>query len=125
MLGEAEGEPTPAMVRTRTVTPRSPRNQARRTRPAALTAPHLHAEEAEPGDGEHACVPDRRQRLLHLTQAGTTLETRLTSVQGRRFAAAYQEAGVDAVAGFQRVLRGLLDNSTVNQLTRHDQSAID
>ena len=68
---------------------------------------------------------DRRQRLLHLTQAGTALETRLTSVQGRRFAAAYREAGVDAVAGFQRVLQGLLDNSTVNQLTRHDQSAID
>ena len=42
---------------------------------------------------------DRRQRLLHLTQAGIALETRLTSVQGSRFAAAYREAGVDAVDG--------------------------
>ena len=68
---------------------------------------------------------DRRQRLLHLTQAGIALESKLTSVQGSRFAAAYREAGVDAVAGFQRVLQGLLDNSTVNELTQHDQSTIE
>ena len=68
---------------------------------------------------------DRRQRLLHLTQEGKALESKLTSVQGSRFAAAYREAGVDAVAGFQRVLQGLLDNSTVNELTQHDQSTIE
>ena len=67
---------------------------------------------------------DRRQRLLHLTEAGIKFETRLTSVQSQRFAAAYREAGVDAVAGFQRVLQGLLDNSTIDQLTQNDQSTI-
>jgi len=66
---------------------------------------------------------DRRQRLLYLTETGTALETRLTSLQGRRFAAAYREAGVDAVDGFQRVLRGLLDNDTINQIAQQDRSA--
>ena len=65
---------------------------------------------------------DRRQRLLHLTKAGSTLETRLTSVQGRRFAAAYREAGVDAVAGFQRVLQGLLDSNTIKQIAQQHRS---
>ena len=65
---------------------------------------------------------DGRQRLLHLTKDGSILETRLTSVQGRRFAAAYREAGADAVAGFQRVLQGLLDSNTVNQITQQIQS---
>jgi DNA-binding MarR family transcriptional regulator len=65
---------------------------------------------------------DRRQRLLHLTEAGSTYEMRLTSVQGRRFAAAYREAGVDAVAGFQQVLQGLLDTDTINQITQQSQS---
>ena len=65
---------------------------------------------------------DRRQRLLHLTEAGIKFETSLTSVQGRRFAAAYREAGVDAVAGFQQVLQGLLDSNTIDQITQQDQS---
>ena len=65
---------------------------------------------------------DRRQRLLYLTGTGTALEARLTSVQGRRVAAAYREAGVDAVDGFQRVLRGLLDNDTIAQIAQQDRS---
>jgi hypothetical protein len=44
-------------------------------------------------------------------------------LQGRRFAAAYREAGVDAVDGFQRVLLGLLDNDTINQIAQQDRSA--
>ncbi len=64
---------------------------------------------------------DRRQRLLYLTEKGNALESRLTSVQGRRFAAAYREAGVDAVDGFQRVLRGLLDSDTFRQVERRGQ----
>ena len=64
---------------------------------------------------------DRRQRLLYLTEKGNALESRLTSVQGRRFAAAYREAGVDAVGGFQRVLRGLLDSDTFRQVEQRSQ----
>jgi DNA-binding MarR family transcriptional regulator len=66
---------------------------------------------------------DRRQRLLYLTETGIALESRLTSLQGRRFAAAYREAGVDAVDGFQRVLRGLLDSDTIDQIAQQDQAS--
>ena len=61
-------------------------------------------------------VTDRRQRLLHLTESGVELEARLTTVQGRRFAAAYREAGAEAVDGFQQVLRGLMDQDTLDQM---------
>ena len=68
-------------------------------------------------------APDRRQRLLYLTETGIALESRLTSLQCRRFAAAYREAGVDAVDGFQRVLRGLLDNDTIDQIAQQDRTS--
>ena len=61
-------------------------------------------------------VTDRRQRLLYLTESGVELETRLTTLQGRRFAAAYREAGAEAVDGFQQVLRGLMDQDTLDQM---------
>lgn len=63
---------------------------------------------------------DRRQRLLYLTDKGMALENQLTSLQGKRFARAYREAGVDAVEGFQRVLRGLVDQSTRDQIDSFD-----
>ena len=66
---------------------------------------------------------DRRQRLLYLTEPGIALEARLTSLQGRRFATAYREAGVDAVDGFQRVLRGLLDSDTIDQIAQQDRTS--
>jgi DNA-binding MarR family transcriptional regulator len=66
---------------------------------------------------------DRRQRLLYLTETGIALESRLTSLQGRRFAAAYRKAGVDAVDGFQRVLRGLLDSDTIDQIAQQAQAS--
>jgi len=59
---------------------------------------------------------DRRQRLLFLTDTGIALEARLTALQGRRFAAAYREAGAEAVDGFQQVLRGLMDQDTITQM---------
>ena len=59
---------------------------------------------------------DRRQRLLFLTDTGVELERRLTTLQSRRFAAAYREAGAEAVDGFHRVLSGLMDNSTSEQM---------
>ena len=36
--------------------------------------------------------------------------------KGRRFAAAYREAGAEAVDGFQRVLRGLMEQDTLEQM---------
>ena len=61
-------------------------------------------------------VTDRRQRLLYLTESGVKLEARLTALQGRRFAAAYREAGAEAVDGFKQVLRGLMDQDTLDQM---------
>ena len=70
----------------------------------------------ETGHVEQQTGPeDRRQRLLYLTKTGTELESRLTEIQGRRFARAYREAGMTAVEGFQRVLQGLLDSDTRQQ----------
>ena len=70
----------------------------------------------ETGHVEQQTGPeDRRQRLLYLTETGTELESRLTEIQGRRFARAYREAGMTAVEGFQRVLQGLLDSDTRQQ----------
>ena len=68
---------------------------------------------------------DRRQRLLYLTETGVELEARLTALQGRRFAAAYREAGAEAVDGFQRVLRGLMDQDTLDQIKQQVPSAAD
>lgn len=68
---------------------------------------------------------DRRQRLLYLTETGSELEARLTALQGRRFAAAYREAGAEAVDGFQRVLRGLMDQDTLEQMKQQVPPATD
>ena len=68
---------------------------------------------------------DRRQRLLYLTETGVELEARLTALQGRRFAAAYREAGAEAVDGFQRVLRGLMDQDTLDQMKQQVPPATD
>ena len=68
---------------------------------------------------------DRRQRLLYLTKIGVELEARLTALQGRRFAAAYREAGAEAVDGFQRVLQGLMDQDTLDQIKQQLPTAPD
>ena len=68
---------------------------------------------------------DRRQRLLYLTETGVELEARLTAIQGRRFAAAYREAGAEAVDGFKRVLRGLMDQDTLDQMNQQVPPAAD
>ena len=54
---------------------------------------------------------DRRQRLLYLTESGLELEKRLSDLQRDRVARAYRDAGADAVAGYRRVLLGLLDQA--------------
>jgi DNA-binding MarR family transcriptional regulator len=51
---------------------------------------------------------DRRQRLLELTAAGRELERRLSAPQRARVAAAYRAAGASAVAGFRKVLLGII-----------------
>jgi DNA-binding MarR family transcriptional regulator len=59
--------------------------------------------DTKPGDR------DRRQRLLTLTQAGTTLETELFDAGRERMSRAYARAGQQAVSGFWSVLEGLVE----------------
>jgi DNA-binding MarR family transcriptional regulator len=54
---------------------------------------------------------DRRQRLLSLTPQGQALERRVFERQKERIAAAYREAGAQAVDGFRRVMRGIMDDT--------------
>jgi DNA-binding MarR family transcriptional regulator len=54
---------------------------------------------------------DRRQRLLSLTQSGAVLERRLYASQKARLGPAFQAAGEQAVAGFNSVLRGIMDDT--------------
>lgn len=51
---------------------------------------------------------DRRQRLLSLTAAGQALQKTLFAAQRQVIAQAFRDAGPDAVAGFRRVLAGLV-----------------
>jgi DNA-binding MarR family transcriptional regulator len=61
---------------------------------------------------------DRRQRLLYLTDQGAALEQRLSEDQRERIARAYREAGADAVAGYRRVLTGMVDEEDRARLSR-------
>ncbi|MCG8622841.1 MAG: MarR family transcriptional regulator [Proteobacteria bacterium] len=56
---------------------------------------------------------DKRQRLLHLTAKGKQLEENLTLLQKRRFAAAFKEAGSEAVTGWLAVMERVLDADTM------------
>lgn len=51
---------------------------------------------------------DRRQRLLELTPKGRELERQLSEPQRARIANAYRQAGASAVAGFRKVLLGII-----------------
>jgi DNA-binding MarR family transcriptional regulator len=57
-------------------------------------------------------VRDRRQRLLRLTAKGRDLEEMLTATQRARFARAYRDAGAEAVAGFRKVILGLMSSES-------------
>jgi DNA-binding MarR family transcriptional regulator len=59
---------------------------------------------------------DRRQRLLFLTEQGAALEKQLSAVQQARVARAYRQAGAEAVAGYRKVLQGLIDESVREQV---------
>ncbi|WP_420861981.1 MarR family winged helix-turn-helix transcriptional regulator [Algirhabdus cladophorae] len=52
---------------------------------------------------------DKRERHLHLTEAGRALETKLSQAQRTRMRAAYRAAGPDAVQGFRQVLEAMMD----------------
>ena len=52
---------------------------------------------------------DRRERNLHLTESGETLERELSELQRARFRRAYGAAGHDAVAGFRKVLEAMIN----------------
>ena len=54
-------------------------------------------------------VQDRRQRRLTLTEKGDALERELTENQRGLIAAAYREAGAEAVEGFRKVMLGMLE----------------
>ena len=52
---------------------------------------------------------DKRERHLHLTAAGATLERDLSEVQRERMRGAYREVGPEAVRGFRMVLEAMMD----------------
>ena len=53
---------------------------------------------------------DKRERHLHLTEAGATLERALSDAQRDRMRSAYRAAGPEAVAGFRQVLEAMMDD---------------
>jgi DNA-binding MarR family transcriptional regulator len=52
---------------------------------------------------------DKRERHLHLTPAGASMERELSDAQRDRMRAAYRSAGPVAVAGFRQVLEAMMD----------------
>jgi DNA-binding MarR family transcriptional regulator len=60
---------------------------------------------------QQAGTDDRRQRLLELTSKGAELERRLSESQRARIAAAYREAGAEAVEGYRKVLLGMINEN--------------
>lgn len=61
---------------------------------------------------------DRRKRLLNLTEKGRALEDRLSTVQRACVARAYREAGGEAVAGFRKVLLGIVNDADRKRFER-------
>jgi DNA-binding MarR family transcriptional regulator len=59
---------------------------------------------------------DRRQRRLVLSADGRSLNEQLSGRLHRRLAAAYRAAGADAVAGYHKVLLGLVDERARRRL---------
>lgn len=55
---------------------------------------------------------DKRERHLHLTEAGADLERALSDAQRDRMRAAYRAAGPAAVVGFRQVLEAMMDEET-------------
>lgn len=68
---------------------------------------------------QKANAPDRRHRLLHLTDKGRDLEAMLTAMQARHIADAYAEACAGTAREFRTVLRAIInpeDRSRIESL---------
>jgi len=52
---------------------------------------------------------DKRERHLYLTDAGKSLEQKLSDAQRGRMRTAYRNAGPEAVTGFRKVLEAMMD----------------
>ncbi len=52
---------------------------------------------------------DKRERHLHLTKEGQSLERALSDAQRARMRAAYRAVGPEAVSGFRQVLEAMMD----------------
>ncbi len=63
---------------------------------------------------------DRRQRRLDLTEKGRALERELSENQRRLIAAAYREAGAEAVEGFRRVMLGMIEEGDRRRFDRRE-----
>ncbi len=61
---------------------------------------------------------DRRQRLLRLTPAGAALESELFEVVREKMSVAYSQAGPEAVAGYWKVLEGMIPPEEMPQVER-------
>ncbi|KIN62626.1 Transcriptional regulator PetP [Sulfitobacter noctilucicola] len=61
---------------------------------------------------------DKRERHLHLTEEGRTLEQTLSDAQRARLRAAFRDAGPEAVAGFRTVLEAMMDPEMHASYTR-------
>ncbi|SEN08885.1 transcriptional regulator, MarR family [Loktanella fryxellensis] len=64
---------------------------------------------------------DKRERHLHLTPQGATLERSLSDAQRDRMRTAYRAAGPVAVAGFRQVLEAMMDED----MRRHYLTLVD
>jgi DNA-binding MarR family transcriptional regulator len=58
---------------------------------------------------QHPGPRDRRQRLLELTPKGVEMERMLSEPQRKRIAAAYRDAGPEAVEAYQTVMLGIMN----------------
>jgi len=61
---------------------------------------------------------DRRQRNLHLTPEGKTLEKELSNAQRQKMRKAYSAAGPEAVQGFRTVLNAMFEPDAAAQINR-------
>lgn len=52
---------------------------------------------------------DKRERHLHLSEAGVALEAELSEAQRARMRRAFRSAGPEAVSGFRKVLEAMMD----------------
>jgi DNA-binding MarR family transcriptional regulator len=66
---------------------------------------------------------DKRERHLFLTEAGQSLEQKLSDAQRARMRMAFREAGPEAVAGFRTVLESMMDREMRNAYARLKDSA--